>query len=87
MRLVKVLRVQVKPSNQLIRQNGNQIRNYSKWKYANVHASPNPKKETIDSIIRVDHAGEFGAQQIYNGQLAVFKGTSLEHVIKVINLS
>jgi len=55
---------------------------FSRWRYANAHAAPNPKKELIDSMIRVDHAGEFGAQQIYNGQLAVFRGTSLEPVIK-----
>ena len=28
-------------------------------------------KETIASMIRVDHAGEFGAIRIYDGQLAV----------------
>ena len=29
------------------------------------------KHEQIDRIVRVDHAGEFGAQRIYEGQLAV----------------
>ncbi len=29
------------------------------------------KDELIDRIVRVDHAGEFGAQRIYAGQLAV----------------
>src|SRR5262245_60586796 len=29
--------------------------------------------EMIDRIIRVDHAGEFGARRIYEGQLAVLK--------------
>ncbi len=29
------------------------------------------KRDLIDRIIRVDHAGEFGAQRIYEGQLAV----------------
>ena len=29
------------------------------------------KDELVDRIIRVDHAGEFGAQRIYEGQLAV----------------
>lgn len=29
--------------------------------------------ELIDRIIRVDHAGEFGARRIYEGQLAVLK--------------
>ena len=32
-------------------------------------------KHLIDSIIRVDHAGEYGAARIYEGQLAVLKGT------------
>jgi ubiquinone biosynthesis monooxygenase Coq7 len=30
-------------------------------------------EELIDRIIRVDHAGEFGARRIYEGQLAVLK--------------
>lgn len=29
------------------------------------------KRELVDRILRVDHAGEFGAQRIYEGQLAV----------------
>jgi len=30
------------------------------------------KKKLIDEIIRVDHAGEYGATKIYAGQIAVF---------------
>lgn len=30
------------------------------------------KKQLIDRILRVDHAGEYGAVRIYKGQLAVF---------------
>lgn len=34
-----------------------------------------PKKEKlVSSIIRVDHAGEFGAKRIYQGQLSVLQG-------------
>lgn len=35
---------------------------------------PNPltKEQQLDRIIRVDHAGEYGAVRIYEGQLAVF---------------
>lgn len=33
-------------------------------------------KPDIDSIIRVDHAGEFGADRIYAGQMAVLGNTS-----------
>lgn len=29
----------------------------------------------VDEVIRVDHAGEYGAQRIYAGQLAVLKNT------------
>ena len=32
---------------------------------------PKPTKEEVDAMIRVDHAGEFGALRIYAGQLAV----------------
>ena len=31
------------------------------------------KDQLIDRIIRVDHAGEYGAKRIYEGQLAVLK--------------
>lgn len=37
----------------------------------------------IDRIIRVDHAGEVGADRIYAGQYAVLKNTSVGPVIKV----
>jgi ubiquinone biosynthesis monooxygenase Coq7 len=30
-------------------------------------------KQALDEMIRVDHAGEYGAVQIYRGQLAVFE--------------
>ena len=33
--------------------------------------SPGPQSSDVDSMIRVDHAGEFGALRIYEGQLAV----------------
>jgi len=33
-----------------------------------------PLEDLVDRIIRVDHAGEFGASRIYDGQLAVLAG-------------
>ncbi|MGB1539533.1 MAG: demethoxyubiquinone hydroxylase family protein [Rickettsiales bacterium] len=43
----------------------------------NTQANPLPGEPThtelIDEMIRVDHAGEYGAQRIYAGQLAVLK--------------
>ncbi len=40
------------------------------------------EKKYIESVIRVDHAGEFGAKRIYEGQLAVLgKSQSAETLI------
>jgi ubiquinone biosynthesis monooxygenase Coq7 len=33
--------------------------------------APGPAPSDVDAMIRVDHAGEFGAMRIYKGQLAV----------------
>ena len=38
---------------------------------------------SIDRIIRVDHAGEFGADRIYAGQMAVLGSTPSGSVVKV----
>lgn len=40
------------------------------------------KKKVIDKMLRVDHAGELGARQIYAGQLAVFGGTPVGNIIQ-----
>lgn len=40
------------------------------------------KKRMIDRMLRVDHAGELGARQIYAGQLAVFRDTPIGPVIQ-----
>lgn len=42
------------------------------------------RKSVLDRMIRVDHAGELGARQIYAGQLAVFRGTPIGPVIQVM---
>ena len=34
---------------------------------------PGPREKRIGEMLRVDHAGEYGAVQIYRGQKAVFK--------------
>ena len=39
-------------------------------------------KNTIDEIIRVDHAGEFGAQRIYEGQIQYTKNGEQRRLIK-----
>ena len=40
------------------------------------------RDQMIDSMIRVDHAGEHGAVRIYAGQLAVLAGTDAEGTIR-----
>jgi 3-demethoxyubiquinol 3-hydroxylase len=41
-----------------------------------------PAREIVERIIRVDHAGEFGAKRIYAGQLAVLGNTPSGPVIR-----
>jgi 3-demethoxyubiquinol 3-hydroxylase len=40
------------------------------------------KDQVIDRIIRVDHAGEYGAKRIYEGQLSVLKGKPEAAVVR-----
>lgn len=40
------------------------------------------KAQLIEQILRVNHAGEYGAKRIYEGQLAMLKGTPSEPVIQ-----
>lgn len=54
--------------------------NASSDNYSPLLADPK-KKRVIDKMLRVDHAGEIGARQIYAGQLAVFRGSSVGQVI------
>lgn len=53
---------------------------YSSFNYKDL---PEESKRLLDRIIRVDHAGEFGANQIYKGQLAVLGRTSVGPIIQV----
>lgn len=45
---------------------------------------PEESKKALDRIIRVDHAGEYGANQIYAGQMAVLgktpAGRTIQHM-------
>jgi len=47
---------------------------------ARLPGDPTPR-ETVARAIRVDHAGEYGARRIYEGQLAILKGTRWEPVL------
>ena len=44
------------------------------------------KQEMLERMIRVDHAGEYGAKRIYEGQLAVLKNSpkapEIEHMLE-----
>ena len=41
------------------------------------------ERQTLEEIIRVDHAGEYGATRIYEGQIAVFgKNTKIGKIIQ-----
>ncbi len=41
------------------------------------------KRKTLEEIIRVDHAGEYGATRIYDGQIAIFgKSSKIGKTIK-----
>lgn len=42
---------------------------------------PTPR-EIVARTIRVDHAGEYGAKRIYQGQIAVLRGTKWEPLIR-----
>ena len=39
-------------------------------------------KDKLDSILRVDHAGETAAAKIYDGQLAILKNTPVGPTIQ-----
>ncbi len=39
-------------------------------------------REYLERVVRVDHAGEYGAKRIYQGQLAVLRGTRHEPTIR-----
>jgi len=39
-------------------------------------------KELIDKILRVDHAGEFGADRIYAGQISILGNSDVGHLIQ-----
>jgi len=40
------------------------------------------KPRNVDSMIRVNHAGEYGAKRIYQGQLAILKNSASAPVIE-----
>ncbi len=43
---------------------------------------PNPNSETLEQMIRVDHAGEYGANRIYEGQLMILGKSKIAPVLK-----
>ena len=56
-----------------------------KKKTAGSSNKPSTDKNILDEIIRVDHAGEYGATRIYDGQIAIFGkdskiGKTIQHM-------
>ena len=49
------------------------------WRHYTTRPHP-----SIDRIVRVDHAGEFGADRIYAGQMAVLGNTASGTIVKVL---
>tara|TARA_B100000575_G_scaffold224657_1_gene185145 strand:+ start:10489 stop:11049 length:561 start_codon:yes stop_codon:yes gene_type:complete len=52
---------------------------------SNRNSKKKTKREILEQIIRVDHAGEYGATRIYDGQIAVFGknskiGKTIQHM-------
>lgn len=45
-------------------------------------SNPRTPRRMIEETIRVDHAGEYGAKRIYQGQIAVLRGTKWEPLIQ-----
>lgn len=43
---------------------------------------PNPNAETLEEMIRVDHAGEYGANRIYEGQLKILGKTDIAPTLR-----
>jgi len=53
------------------------------WKrYSPLYETDLQRRAIIDSMLRINHAGEVGAREIYAGQLAVLRGTSIAPVIQ-----
>ena len=48
-----------------------------------LHGDPDPKTQ-VERMIRVDHAGEFGAARIYQGQLAVLGRSPVGDTIRTM---
>ena len=38
-------------------------------------------RSILEEVIRVDHAGEYGATRIYDGQIAVFGKNSIDSIV------
>ena len=56
-----------------------------KKKKSNTSSKVSTDKNILDEIIRVDHAGEYGATRIYDGQIAIFGkdskiGKTIQHM-------
>ena len=60
----------------------NPIYSQTKHRHRGFLPGDQTKAQRVDRIIRVDHAGEFGAARIYDGQLAVLAGRRSGDIIR-----
>lgn len=51
-------------------------------RHSSRNASTAQRREMYDRMIRVDHAGEFGADRIYAGQMAILGNTDAGRVVR-----
>lgn len=45
-------------------------------------SKPDPNAETLEQMLRVDHAGEYGANRIYEGQLKILGKTAIAPTLR-----
>ena len=48
-------------------------------------ASSLKTQKILDRMLRVDHAGEYGAVRIYKGQMAILGSTKVGPILEVTN--
>ena len=59
----------------------------SSMNYGYLRGADVSRKASTDEMLRVDHAGEVAAVEIYRGQAWVLRGTSVEGLLKVRRFS
>ena len=62
------------------------LRKKTQRRKTNSKKTKTTNRDILEEVIRVDHAGEYGATRIYDGQIAIF-GNAIKNIIdKYFNL-